>query len=182
MSRPYWSVPNQNSGAGSRSRVSVRRYVGSTLPRYGAAWPVARMSERQASLATRVDWRRRKHRRAAPGSGAVAAAIGAAPAAARSVADAGVEEDIQDVDDQVQEHVDARDDEDHALDHRVVPPDDRVDGEPSDAWQSEDALRHHRPADEEGEAHADDGHDRQRSRLESVAQQDAPWRQTLGEG
>src|SRR5262245_6144041 len=114
------------------------------------------MRIRHASPATMVGWRRRIPRR----GGADEASSGTStPRTDGSVADAGVEEDIEDVDEEVQQHVDARDDQDDALDHRIVAPHDGIDGEAADAGKGEDALGHDRAADEEGEAHADDGHD-----------------------
>src|SRR5262245_66494529 len=114
------------------------RLDGSTVPRYGAASPTARMMARHASPATMVGWRRRMLRRA----GVEGASRGTStPSTPGSVADAGVEEDIEDVDEEVQEHVDARDDQDDALDHRVIAPNDGVDGDAPDAWRDREAHR-----------------------------------------
>src|SRR5215813_3380531 len=155
------------------------RLDGSTVPRYGAASPTARMMTRHASPATIVGWRRRIPRRAG-GEGASRGT--STPSTPGSVADAGVEEDIEDVDEEVQEHVDARDDQDDALDHRVVAPHDGVDGEPPDAGEGEDALRHDRASYEEREAHADDGHDGKRRRLQRVSQEHTARGEALGKG
>src|SRR5262245_50111606 len=109
------------------------------------------MRTRHASPAAMVGWRRMNLRLAAGG----ASRGRLTPTAVGSVADARVEEDIQDVDEEVQQHVDARDDQDAALDHRIVAPHDGIDREAADAGEGEDALRHDGAADEEREAHAD---------------------------
>jgi len=111
--------------------------VGSTVPHRGAPSPVKRMRARQTRPPTMVGWRLTKLRRAADSARATPRSA-SAPAA--SVADTGVEEDIQEVDHQVEEHIDAGDDEHDALDHGVVAPHDGVDGQPADAGQGEDAL------------------------------------------
>src|SRR5882762_3907496 len=72
-----------------------------------------------------------------------------------------IEDDIEEVHPEVDEHVDAGDDEDHALDHRVVAPDDRVHREAAEPWQREHALGHDGAADEQREPDADDRDDGQ---------------------
>src|SRR5215204_2871645 len=73
-------------------------------------------------------------------------AAGAVSVAA--IADPGVEEDVQDVDQQIDQHVDSGDRHHRPLDQRVVAPPDTLDDEPPHAGNREDGLRHHRPAEQ----------------------------------
>src|SRR5439155_9206947 len=93
-----------------------------------------------------------------------------------------VQDDVEDVDHEVDEHVDAGDDEKDALDHRVVAPHDGVYRQAAQAGQREDALGHHGAADQQREADADDGHYRQRGVLQRMADEHPARGQALGEG
>src|SRR5262245_6306687 len=138
---------------------------GSVVPHRFAPSALMAMRARHSAPAASVGLRRRK--RAAfgwnrCGARASADSMSTAPGPpTRSVPDAGIEDDIGQIDDEVEEHVDARDDEDDALNDGIVTAHDRVHGEPAETGHGEDALRHHRAADQEREADADDGHHRQ---------------------
>src|SRR5207249_5116014 len=116
----------------------------------GASTPLAKTSSNTASPITSVGWRRSKR---------------------PLVPNAWIEDDVEDIHDEVDQDVDAGDDEQHALDHRVVAPHDGIDGEAAQPGQREDALGYHGAADEEREADREDGHERQRGARDRVAHQ-----------
>src|SRR5262245_7038254 len=89
----------------------------------------------------------------APAGTAIAAGLTA-------IADSRIEDAVQHVDDQVREDHDDRGEHDEVLDHRIVPPEDRLHQEARDSRQVEDGLGDHQPADEECELDPDDGDDR----------------------
>src|SRR5205823_13259977 len=97
-----------------------------------------------------------------------------------SVFNAWVDDDIDEVHHEVEQHVDAGDHEDDALDHRMITSDDRVHREAAEPRQREHALGDDGAADEQREAEADDGDDGQGGVLERVAHEHAAWRQPLG--
>ena len=69
---------------------------------------------------------------------------------------------------EIDEHVRRRDDQDDALDHRVIPPQDRLDDQPADARQGEDRLRDHRAGGQADEGEADDRDDGDQGIAEDV--------------
>ena len=72
---------------------------------------------------------------------------------------------------EIDQHVDRGKNQDHALDDRIVAPQDRIDGQPPDAGKREHRLRYDGAADQQRDAHADDGHHGDRGILERMADQ-----------
>src|SRR6266571_9528287 len=135
MSRPKLSVPNQCARSGRSSRSTGRISCGSPVHQSGASTAVSTSRASATSPPTNVGWRATTRRALA-----TRPARGGTASNAYSVADAGIEEDIEDVHGEVDQHVYDRDDQDHALDHRIVATDDRVDGQAAEPRQREDAL------------------------------------------
>src|SRR5882762_1011237 len=77
-----------------------------------------------------------------------------------SVADPGVEEGVERVDDQVDQDHHAHDEQVHALDHRIVALVDRVEEKAAHPGQPEDALEDHGAAQDLGDLDAEYGDDR----------------------
>src|SRR5690606_24390318 len=90
-----------------------------------------------------------------------------------SVADAGIEEGIGDVDRQIDEDVDQREQQDHPLDDGIVALQHRVDDEPAEAGDVEDGLGDDHTADQGSDADADYSHDRHGGILERMQQEHA---------
>src|SRR5712692_6246245 len=116
MSRPKWSVPNQAPADGGRSRWIGRICRGSPVHHTGANTAPATMRTRTNPPTIRVGWRTSTRR-----ARATTFSRGLIP-------DARIQEDIEHVDDEVHQHVDAGDEQEHALDHGIVAADDGVDG------------------------------------------------------
>src|SRR5689334_16868666 len=116
------SEPNQYSAEGCFSLFSGATACGSTVPSQGAASAIPTMRRRITPPAIAVGWRRNASRKRRQ--------VGEA---ATSVADARIEQRIAEIHEQVDDHVGAREDEHHALDDRIVAPQDRVHGQPPDA-------------------------------------------------
>src|SRR5688572_22967242 len=128
MSRPNESEPNRKvclmyspssvvispDLPGTRSRLEASKSVGSTVPSQGAA---SATSTSAASTAPprRTDQLRRARRQALSPTRTFAASTESG-----SVADAGVEEDIREVDQQVDGYVHHGEEQDHALDGREI--------------------------------------------------------------
>ena len=81
---------------------------------------------------------------------------------------------------QIDQHVDEAEQQHDALDDRIVAAQDRIDGQPAEARDGEHALGHHRAADQERDADADDGHDRHRGVLQRMQEQDRRLAEALG--
>ncbi|KAG1182541.1 hypothetical protein G6F35_015573 [Rhizopus arrhizus] len=96
-----------------------------------------------------------------------------------SVADAGVEEPVAQVDQQVDQHVDARGHQQHALDHRVVVAQHGVDGQAAQAGNREHGFGNYDAANQQGHAHADGGDDGVGGVLQRMPH-DGSRRQALG--
>src|SRR5690606_28269668 len=92
-----------------------------------------------------------------------------------SVADPRIEERVGNVNDQVDQHVYGAGEQDHGLDHGIVPRQDRIDGEAAMARDIEHALSDDNTADQERKPRADDGHDRYGCITEGVAEEDDPF-------
>src|SRR5436190_7474464 len=73
---------------------------------------------------------------------------------ASRVADARIEQRVAEIDQQVDEDVDARREQQHALDHRIVVALHRIDDEAADAGNREHRLGDDDAADQEGDADA----------------------------
>src|SRR6202030_4289635 len=101
-----------------------------------------------------VGWRRTASR-----SQRLCATTGAAMSAgatAISVADARIEQSVADVDREIDQHIGGREQQDDALDDRVVAAQDGIDGEPADAGDGEHRLGNDDAADKA--RHAEDTH------------------------
>src|SRR3954462_2725498 len=99
-----------------------------------------------------------------------------------SIPDPRIEEGVGEVAHEVDDHVDAREQQDHPLDDRVVALRDRVDDEAADPRDVEDRLGDDDAADKKRDADADHGHDRDAGVLQRVLQQHRPGRDALGLG
>src|SRR4051812_20589356 len=129
MSRPRWSVPNQCMAEGACSRSVGVMNCGSPAI-HGAIAATIAMAISNALPIAMVGLRRTKTRKRArrPGS-----ASGMSTVVVISVADAWIEEGIAEIDQQIDQHVDAGEHQYDALDDRIVAPRDRIDDEPADA-------------------------------------------------
>src|SRR5581483_3667129 len=87
------------------------------------------------------------------------------------VADARVNQRVDQIDEKVDEDENERSEHDEALDHRIVALADRLDKELADAVEIENLLGHHEPAHQERELEAEDGDHRQQRVFERVARE-----------
>src|SRR6266545_6523681 len=172
MSRPSSSLPNQCSALGPANRSRRSPVSGS----YGAstsantAVPMYTTTSARPMTAPRFLLSRRQAARSAEARPAAMAIAGAASASSpavsgtdasrtdtASVPDARIDQRVGEVDDQVYEQEGNRDQQDAALDHRIVAGEDRVHHEPSDAWQGEHRLDEDRASQQRAELQADHG-------------------------
>src|SRR5690606_29409943 len=89
-----------------------------------------------------------------------------------SIADPRIEKGIGEVDEELDEHVKAAGQKDHALDDRIIARQNGVDREPSNPGDIEDAFRYDHAADQQSEASPDYGHDRHGGIAERVPEKD----------
>src|SRR5262245_55128774 len=129
------SVPNQNSPEGCLRRLTGATACGSTVPSHGASAATRIMAASTTPPTMAVGWRHsaslKRPRTGDPDDGAARAAV------AMSVSDARVEEHVREIDREVDEDVGPREDQDDALDDRVVAAQDRVHREAADARDRE---------------------------------------------
>src|SRR5205814_176595 len=92
----------------------------------------------------------------------------------------GIDHQIREVDEQVHEHVHARDDEHHALHDGIVTPEHRRDDQPAEPWNVEDGFHDHRTGDEHRETDADHRHRRHERVAERVLVDDGALCEALG--
>src|SRR4051795_5103579 len=95
------------------------------------------------------------------------------------IRDAGVDEGVQDVHDQVGEDDEERAQQHRALDHGQVAVDDRVVGQPPDAGDVEDRLGEDRAPEEDADVDAGRGDERRARAAPAVADDNAPLAQPL---
>ena len=98
-----------------------------------------------------------------------------------SVPDAGVDHHVEQIDDQVHDDVGGGEDQQHALNDRIVAVQNCVDDKPADPRNGEDAFGHHDAPEQQRDADADDRHDRnggvrQGMGRTGAATPEAPWR------
>src|SRR5512136_1626248 len=121
------SVPNQYSSPGGRRRRIGDSAWGSMVPSKPAKMATSTISSRTMAPAIAVGWRRSASlKRATVGEtdfGAAARSI----ATAMSVPDPRIEQRVAEVDQQVDDDVHRGEQQRHALDDRIVAPQDRVD-------------------------------------------------------
>src|SRR5581483_6677965 len=144
MSRPRLSVPSQCWALGPMragpAPVSVGRGRGRT-PATTASTATSTSQPRDTQKSTG------SFRRAATSSADPPAETAAASVSSSDMADAGIEDPVEEVDEEVGEHVAHGNEQHRALDHHVVPLEDGLHGEGADARQREQVLDH------EGTAH-----------------------------
>src|SRR4051794_5584399 len=95
------------------------------------------------------------------------------------IADARVDERVEDVDDQVRDDDEERPEEHRSLDHREVAVLDRVEGKPADPGDVEDALGEDRAAEQHADVDARGGDERSDCAAHAVAQDDTALAQPL---
>src|ERR1700682_2248220 len=130
------SVPNQKSADGGFRRLIGAPACGSIVPSHGAKIAMATMQIRMTPPMSAVGWRLKASRKrrqvgdidlceAIDGSIKVIAPI--------SVAYARIEENVRQVDQQIDQHVDRGKIQNHALDDGIVAAQNRIDRQPPDA-------------------------------------------------
>src|SRR5687768_17277330 len=139
------SVPNQYSPDGCFRRLTGSTACGSVVPSHGASAATRIIAASTIPPAMAVGWRRSASLKR-PSVGEMEVVVIAAVAI--SVADARVEVHVGEVHREVDEHVGAREDQDHALDDRVVAPQDGIHGEAADARDGEHGFGDDRAADQ----------------------------------
>src|SRR4029078_4527648 len=98
----------------------------------------------------------------------------------RSIADPRINQGIGDIDHQIDQHIDKAEQQYDALDHGIVPTQDRVDRQPAQARNREHAFGHQRAADQQRDTDADYRHDRNGGVFQRVNTQNAALIETLG--
>src|SRR5215831_209585 len=153
------SVPNQNCADGSFSRCTGATAWGSAVASHGASTATSSIAASTTPPAIAVGWRRRASRKRRQMSDDSARGPGSA-SAVTSIPYARIEQHVGQVDREVDQHVERREDENHTLDDGIVAAQDGVDGETAHARDGEHRFRDDRTAHEERDADADDRHDR----------------------
>src|SRR5262249_46840634 len=186
-SRPTSSVPNQWTALGAARRAFTSRRCGSTRPIVPARIATTRFTA--TSIAPTSAIFRRTSRRSqshcpSRGETSTRARSLTAPATwfmGRSpIPDARVEGEIREFHKQVHEGVRQGDQEHDALDHRVVPPEDRRDDETAEPRDIEYRFDHDRAADQDRKRDPDHGERRDDRVLERVLVDDHALVQSLG--
>src|SRR5882762_223329 len=161
------SVPNQCSLEGGLRRWIGASACGSTLPSHGASNAVSTITASTIAPTMAVGWRRnasRNHCQVGDANfGAERTAV------VISVADARVEQPVRKIDQQVDQHVHAGEQQDYALNDRVIAPQNRIDRKPADAGNREHRLGDDRATDQQCDADADYGNDGNAGVLERMA-------------
>src|SRR5688572_10843066 len=98
------------------------------------------------------------------------------------MADPGVEDGVEEVDGEVDQHEGGADEDYTSLHHEVVVLEDAPDDGVAEALHAEDALDDERPADELTDADAGDGEEREARGSQGVPEQDVPGGHPLGLG
>src|SRR5262249_9137492 len=164
MSRPNSSVPRMWVALGGLSREAGESRVGlydeSTPASSAAATKTRRMSAPAITL--RLPRSRRSQRGRVEGAAAGAAGTRTSTVAS-VIPDARVDERVEEIHAEVDEHVGGGGNEDHALHHGIVTPENGRDDEPPQAGDVEDDLGDDGAADQHGGGdadHGDHGHER----------------------
>ena len=92
----------------------------------------------------------------------------------------GSKQPVGQVDCQIDQDIDGREQQDHALDNRVVAADDGIHGETADAGNGKHALRDNHAGDQQRDANADYCHNRHCRVLQSMPQQHRTGCQSFG--
>src|SRR3984893_16828232 len=157
--RPKLSVPNAKSEPGGRNLKRIASLVGSTGAIHGARAAASRMMPNRPSPERNSRWRNRRFSVAHAGCSCVTgiSASSSSSAGALSMAHPRIEQGVADIDGDIDQHKERRDEEQPALDHRIIPVQHRLRQQLAHAGNGEQRLRHHRAGYQQ--AH-DDAHKR----------------------
>src|ERR1700733_1185911 len=112
---------------------------------------------------------------------AASSAIGVASTAmSTAMADPGIDGAVDEIDDQIDQDDDGGDQQNAALQRRIIAPPDRIDEPMANPWPGEDRFRQHCAGHQTRNREADYGHHRQERIAQSVNADDPRWRQPLG--
>src|SRR5947208_16525379 len=168
-SRPNRSVPNGWRGLGPWNTWAASIAVGENGATSAAKSPTTTMRRSAAHAATKSGLRASERGGAAPVPGS------AAP-------ETGIENRIEEIHDEVQDHEGGREQQNHALDHGVVTLEDRVEEKPPDAGQRKDVLDDDDAAHDVAELGAGDRDDGDQRVAERVVEGHPALGQPLGAG
>src|SRR5262245_55936692 len=176
VSRPTWSVPNQNCASGSL--FMWRKWVlsGSCGATQGAVRAIRMM--RKPTIPPTAD--RVLRRAKATSSPRIERCTDAM--AGSGIADPRIEPRVAQIDHEVHEHEDHRVEEDEVLYHDDVPLDERGDEGAAEPGHAERLLHGDRAPQHEAQKHAGDGDDGQERVRQGVAKHHVPLLGTLGPG
>src|SRR5438034_2078570 len=194
-SRPTSSVPNQCVAPGAVSRAETSMRNGSSAIS-GASTPttvVMASNARPTTVARRRTKRtsqRARRRTGSAGLGSASTLMAGRDEPRRGanravkwfslISDPGIEDDVREIHREIDEHVNAGDADDDALDDGIVAPQHRRDDQAPQAGNVEDLLDDHRAGNQDRERDADDGHGRDHRVLERVLVDDGTLAQPLG--
>src|SRR6266545_3168569 len=156
-SRPSSSVPKTKRPLGSRrgrARISTGSWRAISGAKSALRQSSAAANAPTSSLLLRVKGRQSRRARAA-GPGRSTAGCSAAISAPRTVLDARVNQAVEQVHDEIDQHEQRRDQEYDRLHDRVIAARDRVQGEGADPGPGEDLLHDHRAAEQVPDLNAD---------------------------
>src|SRR5690348_5975301 len=169
-SRPTLSVPSQCARPGRASALPRSWATGS----YGASTGAARATTIATSRTAAPNGGRRARaaRRTASQRRSRTTVSSREPSVDSANPDSGIDPAIEEIDGEIADDEAERDQQDHALDERVVACKHGVDDETPHARQREHVFGDHRTADERAELQADDRHDRDERVLQHVSAYD----------
>src|SRR5262249_52117763 len=156
--------PEQERGADHHGRIASDE--GAKVAKSHATFGCYNHRQRHASHAASCD-------------AGVVPEYGPCMSAGPSVANAGVDEGIGQVDQQVYKDVNAAEYEDDPLNDGIVTRENRIDGQPADAGNAEHALGDHHAADQKCKPDPDHGDDRHTSILQGMTDEHAVGRETF---
>src|SRR2546430_2657088 len=168
-SRPNRSVPKGWRGLGPWNTWAASIAVGENGATSAAKSPTATMRRSAAHAAMKSGLRASER-------------VGAAPVRGSAASEAGIENRIEEIHDEVQDHEGGREQQNHPLDHGVVTLEDRVEQEPPDAGQREDVLDDDDAAHDVAELGAGDRDDGDQRVAERVVEGHPALGQPLGAG
>src|SRR5919204_4096206 len=175
MSRPNWSVPNRWAAEGlcncTMNDCASGSYGANSPPAAARASKMAIMPRpMRAERLRRTARQRTQRRRSPPARSASATASGASTSSSvgaaggtgcmGSVFDTWVEQGVEDVHAQVDDHEQERRDDDHALHHGIVAVEDAGHGKLADPWQGKDRLGQYGAGEEQAQLQSDHSDDR----------------------
>src|SRR6266545_4339296 len=163
-SRPNSSVPRKCRALGAWSRAAGSSRVGLCVESTPASSAASTKARRIRAPATTLRLARVRRSQRGRVDGAAALTVGARTSTVASViADPRIDQRVQQVDPEIDEHVGRGRDEDDPLHHRVVTPQNRRNDEAAQTRDVEDDLRDDGAPDQHGGRDADDrddGHER----------------------